>query len=148
MHWCERRSIPILAHAQVIDGALLLIGPQGAGKSTLAAYVATKTGRIWLDTDALVLARCSRQGLYARTIPELVEMIGMAAFRQAERVVIQDLPFADSRYVVSLGGGSHVHVFDVLSSYAKCMFFLVRWRLPLGFLFLHRLLVGLALACR
>ena len=73
----------------------------------------------------------------------------MAAFRQAERVVIQDLPFADSRYVVSLGGGSHVHVFDVLSGYAKQMVFLVRWRMPsLCLLFLHRLMVGLALACR
>ena len=45
MHWCERRSIPVLAHSQVVDGALLLIGPQGAGKSTLAADAATKTGQ-------------------------------------------------------------------------------------------------------
>lgn len=78
---------------------LVIIGPPGAGKSTVGALVAERLGTAFLDTDTAIEAE---QG---RTIAEIFIADGESAFRALERdKVLQTL--ADQPGVVALGGGA------------------------------------------
>lgn len=77
---------------------IVLIGFRGAGKSTVARALATRTGRPVQSTDALIEARV------AMTISEFVEREGWPAFRAVEREVIAALPDAPE-WIIDCGGG-------------------------------------------
>lgn len=79
--------------------AIALIGPPGAGKSTVGAILADRLGLRLVDTDTLVEDRTGR------SIPDIFVQDGEPAFRELEREAVAaalDLPEA----VVSLGGGA------------------------------------------
>lgn len=78
---------------------LVLIGPMGAGKSTVAALVADAWGIAARDTDADVEAREGRE------ISEIFVDSGEAHFRALEAVAVADA-LAHHDGVLSLGGGA------------------------------------------
>ena len=78
---------------------VVLIGPPGAGKSTIGRRVANALDLPLLDTDAEI------ERVTGRTIPEIFSQDGEPAFREIEEeVVARALDTHDG--VVSLGGGA------------------------------------------
>ncbi len=77
---------------------VVLVGPMGAGKSTVAAIVAERLGAAAVDTDALVEAAAGR------TVAEVFAALGEAGFRALERAAVLEALAGDA--VVSLGGGA------------------------------------------
>ncbi|HEY0637416.1 MAG TPA: shikimate kinase [Pseudonocardiaceae bacterium] len=77
----------------------VLVGPPGAGKSTVAALVAERLGVAVRDTDADVVAATGR------TVTEIFTEDGEPAFRALERAaVLAGLDEHDG--VLALGGGA------------------------------------------
>ncbi len=78
---------------------IFLVGPMGAGKSTLGRRLAKRLGCRFLDSD---------QALEARTgvdIPTIFEIEGEAGFRDREAALIEE--FTQERdVVVATGGGA------------------------------------------
>jgi shikimate kinase len=79
---------------------LVLIGPMGAGKTSIGRRVAKRLGVPFTDTDA-VLAR--EHG----PIPAIFAAQGEEVFRMLERDAVRDA--LDHDGVVSLGGGAVLH---------------------------------------
>lgn len=78
---------------------VVLIGPMGAGKSTVGAALARRLGCDFHDTDVLISAQDGRE------IREIFVTDGEAHFRELERTVIaQTLQTCSG--VVALGGGA------------------------------------------
>jgi shikimate kinase len=78
---------------------LVVIGPPGAGKSTVGRLVAQRLGVPFVDTDDVVETRAGR------TIPDIFVEDGEPAFRDLERAAVVDV-LASGDGVVSLGGGA------------------------------------------
>lgn len=78
---------------------LVLVGPPGAGKSTIGRLVAQRLGVSFADTDDLVELRSGR------TIADIFIDDGEPAFRDLERAAVAYL-LAAEQGVVSLGGGA------------------------------------------
>ncbi|MET4049973.1 MULTISPECIES: shikimate kinase [unclassified Rhodococcus (in: high G+C Gram-positive bacteria)] len=77
----------------------VLVGPPGAGKSTIGRRVSQALELELLDTDAAIERRTGR------TIPEIFAQDGEQAFRVIEEQVVADA-LATHEGIVSLGGGS------------------------------------------
>lgn len=77
---------------------LALVGFMGTGKSTIGRMAADYMQFNFVDTDALIETRLSR------TISEVFEREGEAAFRQYEKSAVQELA-AEQRMVIATGGG-------------------------------------------
>ena len=77
---------------------LVLIGPMGSGKSSVARELAGKTGRCWEDTDQLVGARA---GL---SIAAIFTAHGESHFRELETAALGSLA-ARTGLVIATGGG-------------------------------------------
>lgn len=92
-------SAPSAPSAPGTPRNLVLIGPMGAGKSTVGRLVAHRLGLRYVDTDALV---CQATG---RTIAELFATQGEAAFRALEAEAVAEV-CRRSGLVISLGGGA------------------------------------------
>ena len=67
------------------QSSVFLIGPTGAGKTTLGGQLAVATGREFLDSDAVL---CERTGV---SVAETFELEGEEGFRRRERTVIAEL---------------------------------------------------------
>jgi shikimate kinase len=78
---------------------VVLVGPMGAGKSTVGRLVAESLGVGFLDTDEAVEHRTGR------TVAELFVDEGEAYFRQLEREAVADA-LATHDGVLALGGGA------------------------------------------
>ena len=78
---------------------LVLIGPMGAGKTTVGRAIASELGVDFADTDALIEAD---QG---KTVSEIFVEDGEAHFRLVEESIVIDA-LLESTGVLSLGGGS------------------------------------------
>jgi len=87
------------APARVSKPGLALIGFMGAGKSTIGELIARRTGRRFIDTDALIEARTGF------SISRLFARYGEAAFRRREKRLIRRLSLG-AETVAALGGGS------------------------------------------
>ena len=77
---------------------LLLAGPPGVGKTTIARAVAQRLGQRAIDLDELIEARTGRSPA------EIIEADGEARFRALEAEALESLRQAGT--VVSLGGGA------------------------------------------
>ncbi len=77
----------------------MLIGTRGAGKSAVAAVLATRLGWTWVDTDALVERRAGA------TIREIFERLGESEFRRMEAEIVNEA-CGGARQVISVGGGA------------------------------------------
>ena len=90
---------------------VVLIGPQGAGKSTLGQMAAQRCGIPWFDSDILLLQRF--QNAYgveaASSIQGVYRTLGWWRFRRWENQVVQQLQQIDGPAIISLGGGAHVY---------------------------------------
>lgn len=76
----------------------ILIGPPGAGKTTVGAALATRLGAPFIDTDALVEQRSGA------SIGEIFVEEGEPVFRAREAEAVRDA-LADEG-IVALGGGA------------------------------------------
>jgi shikimate kinase len=82
----------------VVD-RILLVGMMGAGKTTIGRMVADRLGWSYLDSDAQVAAETGR------TIEEIFDQDGEAAFRAEESRVLAEAVAGDDPTVVSVAGG-------------------------------------------
>ncbi|MWJ27196.1 shikimate kinase AroK [Halomonas sp. ZH2S] len=78
---------------------LFLIGPMGAGKSTIGRLLAAELAREFFDSDHAIQARCGAD------IPWIFDVEGEQGFRQREIQMIDELTQL-SQVVVATGGGA------------------------------------------
>ncbi len=81
------------------DGAIVLIGLMGAGKSSVGRRLAKHLGLAFVDTDDEIVkaAGCS--------IADIFEIYGESAFRDVERRIVARL-LRNGRCVIATGGGA------------------------------------------
>ena len=79
--------------------AVVLVGPPGAGKTTVGQLLAARWGVAFADTDDLVEARAGR------AIADIFTGDGEPAFRALERAAVTDA-LASHPGVLALGGGA------------------------------------------
>lgn len=82
-----------------IRGAIFLVGPMGAGKSTIGKLLAESLNRDFRDADREIEERSGVD------IPWIFDMEGEAGFREREAAMLAELADA-SNVVVSTGGGA------------------------------------------
>ncbi|TNC82295.1 MAG: shikimate kinase AroK [Oleiphilus sp.] len=78
---------------------LVLVGPMGAGKSTIGKLLAQELAYKFYDSDKVIEERCGAD------IPWIFDVEGEEGFRNREAVVIKDLSMKKSA-VVATGGGA------------------------------------------
>jgi shikimate kinase len=78
---------------------VVLVGPPGAGKSTVGALVAADLGVELLDTDSVV------ESTAGTAVSEIFVERGEPAFRELERVAVAEA-VANHDGVLALGGGA------------------------------------------
>jgi len=81
------------------QGNVFLIGPMGAGKTTIGRHLATLLHKRFVDVDHEIE---KRTGV---TIPVIFEIEGEAGFRRRESAVIEELT-RDTNIVLATGGGA------------------------------------------
>lgn len=78
---------------------IILIGPPGAGKTSVGKVLAKKLSLNFLDSDKVVEEKSGK------SIPEIFITDGEPAFREMERAAVIDL-IENQDGVIALGGGS------------------------------------------
>jgi shikimate kinase len=78
---------------------LILVGPMGAGKSTIGRLLAAELSRDFHDSDQEIQARCGAD------IPWIFDVEGEAGFRDRETQMIAELTRLDD-VVIATGGGA------------------------------------------
>ncbi|APE31284.1 shikimate kinase [Halomonas aestuarii] len=78
---------------------LILIGPMGAGKSTIGRLLAAELSREFYDSDHEIQARCGAD------IPWIFDVEGEAGFRDREAQMIRELTRHEN-VVIATGGGA------------------------------------------
>lgn len=78
---------------------IYLVGPMGAGKSTVGRQLAEALGYTFKDSDNEIQRRTGVD------IPTIFEFEGEAGFRARERTIIEDL-VTEERIVLATGGGA------------------------------------------
>lgn len=97
--------------------SVVLIGPPGAGKSTIGKILAQKMQRDFIDTDHLI------EETTGKKIADIFLIDGEVEFRRIERDVVL-ASIKKEGYVISLGGGSVLdsEVETALSKMAEVIF--------------------------
>lgn len=91
--------------------SVFLIGPMGAGKTTIGRKLADRLGYTFCDSDRYIEERCGTD------IPWIFDVEGEAGFRQREKQAIDDLS-KQEKIVLATGGGSildeknRLHLFE------------------------------------
>nr|WP_298125662.1 shikimate kinase [uncultured Pseudoxanthomonas sp.] len=78
---------------------LILVGPTGAGKTSIGKRVAERFGLVFVDSDQAIVDRTGA------SIATLFEHVGEAGFREREKAVLRELLAGGGR-LVSTGGGA------------------------------------------
>lgn len=78
---------------------IFLIGPMGAGKSTIGKGLARELGYPFFDSDREIEARCGAD------IPWIFDVEGEAGFRRREQQIIDELTL-NQGIVLATGGGA------------------------------------------
>ncbi|ARU54882.1 shikimate kinase [Oleiphilus messinensis] len=81
------------------DKNVVLVGPMGAGKTTIGKLLAKELGFQFTDSDKVIEQRCGAD------IPWIFDVEGEAGFRGREKAVIQELG-EQSGLVIATGGGA------------------------------------------
>ena len=81
-----------------IQKNIALVGYMGAGKTSVAHQLSQMTGMSFVDTDKRI------ESLAGKTIPEIFEQDGEAAFRLLEHIVLRDILKAEGQ-IIATGGG-------------------------------------------
>ena len=84
-----------------MSNQIILIGPPGAGKSTIGHSLAKKMQVKFADTDALIEAKL------AKKISDIFVDLGEPFFRTEELIVLAEVLQSDNG-VISLGGGAPI----------------------------------------
>ncbi|MDQ3886982.1 MAG: shikimate kinase, partial [Actinomycetota bacterium] len=79
--------------------SVVLVGPPGAGKSTVGALLADRLGVEFTDADTLIVARAGR------SVSDIFTTDGESVFRALEEEVVADALGTHSG-VLALGGGA------------------------------------------
>lgn len=77
---------------------LVLVGPMGAGKSTIGKLLASRLKWNFLDTDTVIEERTGAD------IPWIFDVEGEEGFRNRESAVLQDV-LTESETIIATGGG-------------------------------------------
>ena len=98
----ESRPAAVISPPQetCLPKTLVLVGLMGAGKSSIGRRLAQRFGVDFLDADVEI------ETAAGRTIPEIFEELGEAAFRDGERRVIRRLLEDRTPHVLATGGGA------------------------------------------
>lgn len=80
-------------------GNIFLVGMMGAGKTTVARFLASRLGRTFIDADLELEARCGVK------VPVIFEIEGEEGFRNREVAILEDLT-SRSGIVLATGGGA------------------------------------------
>jgi shikimate kinase len=78
---------------------VFLVGPMGAGKSTIGKYLARHLGLAFADTDTEIETRAGAD------IPWIFDVEGEAGFRDREQQVVEEMTLVD-HIVLATGGGA------------------------------------------
>ena len=78
---------------------VVLVGPMGAGKSTIGRMLARELGYRFLDSDRIIEERCGAN------IPWIFDVEGEDGFRQRETAMLAELS-AEFQTVLATGGGA------------------------------------------
>jgi len=78
---------------------VVLVGPMGAGKSTIGRMLAKELGYRFLDSDRIIEERCGAN------IPWIFDVEGEDGFRQRETAILSELS-AEPETVLATGGGA------------------------------------------
>lgn len=78
---------------------LFLVGPMGAGKSTIGRLLAAELSREFYDSDHEIQRRCGAD------IPWIFDVEGEAGFREREQQMIEELTGKEA-VVLATGGGA------------------------------------------
>ncbi len=78
---------------------IVLVGPMGAGKSTIGRMLARELGFHFVDSDRLIEERCGAN------IPWIFDVEGEEGFRQREAAMLAELAEREE-VVVATGGGA------------------------------------------
>lgn len=79
---------------------VLLVGMMGSGKTTIGKELARRLGWPYLDSDTMVEAHTGR------TVPEIFDEQGEAAFRAEEARALAEAVTSDGPAVVAVAGGA------------------------------------------
>ncbi|WP_374604909.1 shikimate kinase [Arenimonas sp.] len=96
---------------------LVLVGPMGAGKTSIGKKLAERLGLVFIDCDHALEARTGA------TVPVIFEVEGEPGFRAREAALIADV-MAGQDQVVATGGGA---VLDPANRRALCERGFVVW---------------------
>lgn len=98
---------------------VVLVGPMGAGKSTIGRMLARELGYHFTDSDRIIEERCGAD------IPWIFDVEGEEGFRQRETAILSELS-SQPQTVLATGGGAimrqenHAHLKrDALVVYLK-----------------------------
>lgn len=84
---------------------ILIMGPKGAGKSTIGQRFAQRIGLPWLETDRIIEELdASRRGGECRSCREIFRAEGEQAFRQLEKEAAARAAQADYTVIITGGG--------------------------------------------
>lgn len=86
-------------HGMMIPERIVLVGPMGAGKSTIGRLLAKELGYRFLDSDKVIEERCGAG------IPWIFDVEGEEGFRRRETAILAELTQED-RVVIATGGGA------------------------------------------
>jgi XRE family aerobic/anaerobic benzoate catabolism transcriptional regulator len=78
---------------------IALVGLRGAGKSTLGRRLAAELGMPFVELDRIVERDCGA------SIPDLIEMAGIATFRRIERACLERVIAEHEAAVIAAAGG-------------------------------------------
>jgi XRE family aerobic/anaerobic benzoate catabolism transcriptional regulator len=93
----ERRAAADLATDRA--RRIALVGLRGAGKSTLGQKLAAQLGCPFIELNRLV------EQDYGASVPDLIEMAGLATFRRTERACLERVIAGHDAAVIATAGG-------------------------------------------